>query len=203
MPCTAVRVLCTNTQLKRACFSEYFVAKLLASSVRYLAFHLSFRSKGGREVFTGEQFKEGSREGEKKLHEHNRSGKRGRGGDGAVDGGNSFKSILHQFQPDYHPSSPLLRMSPKGGGAWLPGNEKEEEGWREAVRGGCTDLNCPRLPSLIPGMGSRTFAGMIKAKNQNQNRVCWRGRGPFLGQPLAKCSPRLSLQKKPSDWLHP
>ena len=74
---------------------------------------------------------------------------------------------------------------------------------REAVRGGCTDLNCPHLPSLIPGMGSRTFAGMIKAKNQNQNRVCWRGTGPFLGQPLAKYSPQLSLQKNPPTGCIP
>ncbi len=163
MPCTTRTVHKHSTEAR---FSEYFVAKLLASSVRHLAFHLSFRPKGGREVFTGEQFKEGSSEGEKKLHEHNRSGKRGRGGDGDDGGGNSFKSILHQFQPDYHPSSPLLRMSPKGGGwgALVTGKRKRGRRLEESSQGWVHGSELP--PSSLPN--SRNGQQNLRWHDQGQ-----------------------------------
>ncbi len=157
----------------KARFWEYIVAKLLASSVEVLGFPSLFSAQGWKGGFYRRAI-QGESEGEKKLHEHNRSGKRGRGGDGAVDGGgggNSFKSILHQFQPDYHPSSPLLRMSPKGGGL-VTGKRKRGRRLEGSSQGWVHGSELP--PSSLPN--SRNGQQNLRWHDQGQKSESEQGR---------------------------
>ncbi len=136
--------------------------------MRYLAFHLSFRPKVEGRFLPASNSRRDRGRG-RRNYTSTIVRERG-GGEGTApvggDGGNSFKSILHQFQPDYHPSSPLLRMSPKGGGwgALVTGKRKRGRRLEGGSQGWVHGSELP--PSSLPN--SRNGQQNLRRHDQGQ-----------------------------------